>query len=166
MYLQNSSLVALSGPGGVIPTGGSSSGAMANSGAARKGRGGAAGASGMSPRLAQSAVRVPSSALTTYRAAMGDPTVEVSWRAVDASRTGVTVSLLAKVPVADTAIFGTGPWDLASGVGLTQRVGRRLTAGVEVAYWRLGDLATLDFRDPVYGTASVGYLADGGGAAA
>ena len=162
VYLQNTSLVSLSGPGGAIPTGGSSSGAVADSGAARKGRGGAAGASGMRTRLAQSAVEVPSSALTGYRAAVGDPTVEVSWRAVDAYRTGVTVSLLAKAPVADTATFGTGEWDLASGVGLTQRVGRRLTAGLEVGYWHLGDLTTLDFRDPVYGTASVGYLGDGG----
>ena len=165
VYLQNTSLVSLSGPGGAIPTGGSSSGVVADSGAARKGRGGAggaAGASGMSTRLAQSAVEVPSSALTGYRAAVGDPTVEVSWRAVDAYRTGVTISLLAKAPVADTATFGTGRWDVASRVGLAQRVSRRLTAGLEVAYWHLGDLTTLDFRDPIYGTASVGYRGDGG----
>jgi hypothetical protein len=63
VYFQNTTLVSLSGPGGGIPTGGSSSDAVADSMAARKRRedgGGGQGQGGMSLAMAgMSTVEVP-----------------------------------------------------------------------------------------------------------
>ncbi|MGE5230768.1 MAG: hypothetical protein ACM3NS_03440 [Deltaproteobacteria bacterium] len=167
VYLQNSTLIALSGPGGSIPTGGSFAGIVADTGAARGRRGSAITGRAAAPALAQGKVAVPSSAVTGYRAAVGDPVGELSVRAVNTHNTALSVSVLAKAPVADTATFGTGQWDVAAGIGVSQRIGARMTAGVDVKYWHLGDLPDLDFRDPVYGTATIGYLGErgwGGGA--
>ncbi|HEU5304209.1 MAG TPA: hypothetical protein VFU40_06145, partial [Gemmatimonadales bacterium] len=61
------------------------------------------------------------------------------------------------VPVADTGSFGTGQWDVGSNVTLSQGLGRRGMLGLDLTYWKLGDLSTLDFRDPIYGSATVSY---------
>ena len=160
VYLQNSTLIAVSSPGGGLPTGGSSSGAVADSGAARKGRGGRAAAFLLA--TTDSPVDVPSSALTGYRTALGDPTMQVAWRAIDAGGTSVTASVLAKAPVADTATFGTGEWDVGGSLAAHRWIGRSLVLGVEGAYWHLGDLPTLSFRDPISGGASMTYRGSGG----
>lgn len=165
VYLQNSTLVSLSSPAGGMPTGGSSSGAVSDSGAARKQRGGDQRMWQGTPAFAMGPVEVPSTAVTDYQAAIGDPTVDLGWRAIDGTRTGMTVTAMAKAPVADTASFGTGQWDVGSSVALSRQVGRRASVGVNVSYWHLGDLPTLDFRDPVYGSAGVTYLARSGWAA-
>jgi hypothetical protein len=34
--------------------------------------------------------------------------------------------------------------------------------GLDLSYWKLGDLPTLDLRDPVYGVASLSYLGSNG----
>jgi len=159
VHVQNTTLVSLSGPGGRLPTGGSSSGVVADSGAARKGRSG--GGDGMRAVRAQAAmgeVEVPSSAVTGYEASVGDPTAQLAWRALNGQRTGLSVSLLAKVPVADTGSFGTGQWDVGSSIAVSQALRGRGRLGLDLTYWKLGDLSTLDFRDPVYGSASVSYL--------
>ena len=159
VHVQNTTLVSLSGPGGRLPTGGSSSGVVADSGAARKGRSG--GGDGMRAVRAQAAmgeVEVPSSAVTGYEASVGDPTAQLAWRALNGQRTGLSVSLLAKVPVADTGSFGTGQWDVGSSIAVSQALRGQGRLGLDLTYWKLGDLSTLDFRDPVYGSASVSYL--------
>jgi hypothetical protein len=163
VHVQNTTLVSLSGPGGSVPTGGSSSGVVADSGAARKGRSG--GGDGMRAVRAQAAmgrVEVPSSAATGYGASVGDPTAQLAWRALNGQRTGLSVSLLAKVPVADTSSFGTGQWDVGSSIAISQALRGRGRLGLDLTYWKLGDLSTLDFRDPVYGSASVAYLKPSG----
>jgi hypothetical protein len=62
-----------------------------------------------------------------------------------------------KIPVTDTSTFGTGQWDAGAFLSVSRSVGRRLFLGVDVAYWRLGDLPDLELRDPVSGTVSLGY---------
>jgi hypothetical protein len=163
VYFQNTTLVSLSGPGGGLPTGGSSSGAVADSGAARKGRedGGGGPQAPMGLMAAGSSVEVPASAVTGYETALGDPTMQVAWRAVDRGRTGVTASVLAKAPVADTATFGTGEWDVGAGVAVNRWIGRSVVVGLDATYWHLGDMPTLAFQDPVSGTASMTYYGAG-----
>ncbi len=163
VHLQNTTLVSLSGPGGGLPTGGSSNGAVADTGAARKRRSG--GGDGMLAATASSAVggvEVPSTAVTGYDAAIGDPTAQLAWRVLDGYRTALSVSLLAKAPVADTGSFGTGQWDVGSSVAISQALGSRGMLGLDLTYWKLGDLSTFDFRDPVYGSASLSYLTPNG----
>lgn len=159
VHLQNTSLVSLSGPGGRMPSGGPSSGLVADTGAARKRH---SGTDGGHTSATASRVAAPPSAVTGYEAAIGDPTAEVAWRPVVRQRTTVTLSLMTKVPVADTASFGTGEWDLATSVAVSQTLGRRGIVGLNLTYWKLGDLPTLDFRDPVYGSGSFSYLAPNG----
>jgi hypothetical protein len=161
VHLQNTTLVSLSGPGGGLPTGGSSSGVVADTGAARK-RSGGGGMRLVSASAAPGAVEVPSTAATGYQAAVGDPTAQLAWRALEGHRTTVSVSLLAKAPVADTSSFGTGQWDVGSGIAISQGLGLRGMLGLDLTYWKLGDLSTLDFHDPIYGSASVSYLKPNG----
>lgn len=162
VYFQNTTLVSLSGPGGGLPTGGSSSDAVADSGAARKGR--EDGGRGPMMRLAGtgSSVDVPPSAVTGYETALGDPTMQVAWRAIEGGTYGLTATALAKAPVADTATFGTGEWDVGAGLALHRWIGRSLLAGLDGTWWHLGDMPGLAFRDPVSGSASLTYHGSGG----
>ena len=164
VYLQNSTLVSLSGPGGGLPTGGSSSHAVADSGAARKARqdGGGNHQGGMGLMASPSSVEVPATAVTGYETAVGDPTAQLTWRPVEGGATELAVSALAKAPVADTATFGTGQWDVGAGAALSRWVGHSLVLGLDLTYWHLGDMPTLSFQDPVSGTARLTYVAPGG----
>lgn len=164
VYHQNTTLVSLWGPGGGLPTGGSSSGAVADSGAARKGRedGGGGRQTPMGLAAASSSVEVPASAVTGYETALGDPTMQIAWRAIERAGTRVTAGVLAKVPVADTATFGTGEWDAGAGVAVSRWINPSLVVGLDATYWHLGDMPTLAFRDPVSGTASITYYGPGG----
>jgi hypothetical protein len=85
----------------------------------------------------------------------GDPTAQLAGRSTGAH--GAPCPRWRK-SVADTATFGTGEWDVGAGISASQRVGRALLVGVDLTYWRIGDMETLDFRDPVSGTASFAYL--------
>lgn len=163
VYLQNTSLVALSGPGGRLPTGGSSSGSVADSGAARKGRQGGAGSrTGMAAaRTGTGPVEVPGSAVTGYSTAVGDPSGQLAWRAIERGDLVLALSAMAKAPVADTATFGTGEWDVGAGLSASHRLGRTMAVGLDLTYWRIGDMPTLDFRDPVSASLGVAYLAGG-----
>lgn len=159
-YFQNGTLVAGSAIGH-LPTGGSSSGAVADSGQARHHRGGMQGTRSR-PDLSHGAVEVPASATAEREFAVGDPVLGLGWRSSPGGATGLRLGAAVKVPVADTATFGTGEWDLGVSVGLSRRAGERWLLGLDLAYWRLGDMPDLELRDPVYGTASVGYLGRGG----
>lgn len=150
VYIQNTSLVTGSGVG-MMPSGGpTSSGMVSDSG--RNGgmmsRGGAS-----RPRLP-----VPSTALTGYRAAAGDPLVQIAWQAVAGGRTSVTIGAAAKIPATDTSAYGTGEWDAGASVSLTRRAGATRLVGVDLAYWHLGDLPQLDFRDPLVATATASQV--------
>ena len=149
IYLQNTSLVSGSGIGR-IPTGGSSSEAVGRGGSGRESRG------------SRARIEVPGSAVTGYEAAVGDPLVSLSWRATNAARTVVTIGAAIKAPLADTSTFGTGEWDAAATVSASRFLGSRVFLGVDLGYWRLGDLEDLDLRDPLTGTLSLGYLGEGG----
>ena len=163
LLFQNSTLIAGSGAGNV-PTGGSSSGTVADSGRSRHGDGDGRGGTmaGGAPELSHGVVEVPASAATEYQSALGDPTVSLSWRTRAARSTTLGLGATVKVPVADTSTFGTGEWDVGFNAGVSHALGERLLLGVDLAYWRLGDLDDLELRDPVYGTASLGYLGAGG----
>jgi hypothetical protein len=164
VYLQNTTLISLSGPGGTVTTGGSASGTVADSGAARSGRGSGPGGGGQMMRVASTrqVVETPASAVTGYQVAAGDPTAQVTWRALDRARTALSASVLVKAPVADTATFGTGEWDVGGAVGVSQRLTDRTLGGLDAAYWHLGDMPTLVFRDLVSGTASIAYVSPSG----
>lgn len=159
IHLQNTTLVAL-GHGATLPTGGSSSGVVGDTGAARNKRHLRTheGMPAVTTGHARGRLEVPASAVTGYQAAVGDPIAQLRWRALDRLRTRVSVSLTAKMPVADTASFGTGQWDFGSSVAMSQTLGSSFLLGLDLSYWKLGDLSTLDFHDPVYGTASLSYL--------
>ena len=161
IYLQNSTLIAGSGMGH-IPTGGSSSGAVADSGDARR-RGDRSGPSAGSaaPDFSHGAVEVPPSAVQGYQAALGDPTLTLAWRTRGRRATTLGLGITVKVPVADTATFGTGRWDAGASASVSHGLGRFLL-GLDLAYWRLGDLDDLALRDPVCATGSLGYLGPGG----
>jgi len=139
VFVQNTSLLAGSGAG-MMPSGG--------------GSGGNVGSGGMGGMMGGGS----GTGMAHYRAAAGDPTVQVGWRLVDRAGTGVTLNAAAKIPVTDTTAYGTGEWDLGGTLSLTHRPPGQLFFGLDVAYWHLGDLAQLDFLDPILGTATVGRL--------
>ena len=155
-YYQNTTLVSGAGTGH-IPTGGSSSGTVADSGQARRHRGDGR----MMPNLSHGSVEVPVSAVTGYEAAIGDPTVSLNWRRRGTGTTSFGLGGAVKIPVADTATFGTGEWDLGVMAGVSHLLGGGFMLGLDLAYWRLGDLPDLELRDPAYGTASLAYLSGG-----
>ena len=159
-HLQNTTLVGASGSGH-IPTGGSSSGTVADSGGARHG----GGAGRMASNRSHGSVEVPASAVAGYRAAVGDPTVALGWRSRSPQATSFGVGAVVKIPVADTATFGTGEWDVGATAGLSRPLGGGLLLGLDLAYWRLGDLEDLELLDSFSGTASLGYLGAGAWAA-
>lgn len=90
VFVQNTSLLAGSGAGMMPRSGGN----VGGGGMMRGGSG---------------------SSMAHYRTAAGDPTVQVGWRLVNQTRTGVTLSVAAKIPVTDTTAYGTGEWDVDDG---------------------------------------------------
>jgi hypothetical protein len=156
IWLQNSTLIATSGPGGRMPSGGSSSGTVSDSG---KGHGGNQG--GGMPAFSRM-VETPSSSFTDYRAAIGDPMFGSSVQVVDAGRVTLGVGGMVKFPVADTSSYGTGEWDFSASASATIRVGGSILVGVDAAWWYLGDLPELDFDNPISGALSVSHLVPSG----
>ncbi len=152
LILQNSTLLTASGMGSV-PSGGSNSGVVADSG--RQGSGG--GGMGM----ARGPVVVPSSAYTGYNLAVGDPLLQGSLQLLG-GRTALGISALAKAPLADTATYGTGQWDAGAGVSLSHIIGTTTLVGADLAWWHLGDLPDLNLRDPFQGSLSLAVLRPSG----
>jgi hypothetical protein len=161
IWLQNSTVITASavglpgsgaptGPGmGGVPSGGSSSGTVGDSGQGG-GRGRMAMASGR--------VDVPASGFTDYRAAVGDPLLSGSFALAKDGRVGVNLTAMVKAPVSDTTGFGTGKWDVGAAAGSSVQLDGRTALGLDVAWWHLGDLPGLDFRDPWTGTISASRL--------
>lgn len=122
------------------------------------GSGSGNGAGALVLRLAEEAVPAPDAAITGYEARLGDPLVGVAVRIVDRGPVAVTLGTTVKIPVASTDGIGTGAWDLGASVAASAGLGRRTTIGLDLAYWRLGDLDNLELRDPVFGSLSLGAL--------
>ncbi|HET9275078.1 MAG TPA: hypothetical protein VFN96_03295 [Gemmatimonadales bacterium] len=168
VWVQNTTLITTSGAG-PIPTGGTSGQtAVRDSGQARHGGGGGMGGmsrSGSDPSGALVAARMipaPGQALTGYELMLADPIASASLNLVGGSRVSVSAGGAVKLPLADTARIGTGKWDAGVHASVTTRVGNRWTLGVDGSWWSLGDLDSLELRDPFYGSLSVGRLLGSG----
>lgn len=147
VWWQNSTLVSTSGTG-MIPTGGSSGGAV--------GRGGGSGMGRRGP------IDIPATAYTSGRLAMGDPVVGVTVDVLSRPSVGLSLGLSVKAPVTDTSDFGSGAWDAGASFSLSAPLSGRVLLGIGGSYWRLGDLPTLRLQDVVSGTLSASWLAGGG----
>ncbi len=145
LFVQNTTLVTGSGAG-IMPSGGPSSGMVQDSGT---GGGGMMGGGG------RHRLTMPSSAVTGYRVVFGDPAVHLAWHVLEGA-TALTPGVAAKVPLTDTTAFGTGAWDVGGTLAFTRHIGTAGFVGLDVAYWHLGDMPALDFRDVVLGTATAG----------
>jgi len=93
-----------------------------------------------------------------YKFALGDPLAHLSLSVLRGLKTSLTVGIGAKIPVADTAAYGTGSWDVGASVSASRSLGWRTLVSIDVSYWHLGDLPTLDLRDATMGSASVARL--------
>lgn len=163
VFYQNSTLVATTGAG-LVPTGGSSGGAVADSSARRSGT--------TSRRLsvvspvalssvsgpASDPVAVPASAVGDYQWATGDPVVGLTVAALRSGRLGLMLGASAKIPVTDTATFGTGAWDFGGTVSSSLSLGRSVFVALDLGYWAMGDTPTLDLENPLLAGATLSYL--------
>ena len=164
LYRQNTTLITGTGTG-PVPTGGSSSGIVADSAAARGGkRQGEMGqdVAGTPMLLSAGSVEVPGSAVTGYEHAIGDPLLNMSAVVTSASRVSLTLGAGVKLPLTDTTSFGTGEWDYGGSVSLSYRLGYTSSLGINLGYWHLGDLPDLELNDPLMGSVSFAYLAPSG----
>ncbi len=166
MFVQNTTLLASSG-GGLVPTGGSSSGTVADSSSARSGRDGTSPTSTTTTSLSVSSLSVvenadgaidfPSTAVTGYAAHAGDPLIGAT-TAVSLGRLSLLVGASAKVPLNDTTGYGTGAWDFGGAGSLSYLFGLTTMVSVDAAYWVMGDPPELDLRNPLLLSASISYL--------
>ena len=167
LWYQNTTLVSSSG-GGTVPTGGpDAQGVVRDSGQANGQPGGGGRpavlgdpSSGASTglQLARGNIPAPVDAVTGYQLMLGDPLAQATVSVIPEGRVTVSATATVKVPLASTTTIGTGKWDfggLASALWLT---GNRWTLGLDVSYWYLGDLDSLDLENPLIGTLSVGRL--------
>jgi hypothetical protein len=83
--------------------------------------------------------------------------VSASVGGMRAGRLGVILGLAAKIPLVDTASFGTGAWDVGGSLSASVILGGRAFVALDVGYWHLGDPPELELTDPVVvgGTASL-----------
>lgn len=164
VFLQNTTLVASSGSI-LVPTGGSSVGTVADSSAARGGRGGSGRgflviddpSSVMLDAAVDGTVDVPVTSVTGYQAHLGDPTFGANV-ALGSGPFGVLLGAGVKAPVTDTASFGTGQWDFGGSLSLSYRFGTVAFVSLDAGYWHMGDLPELDLQDPVMLSATVSHL--------
>jgi hypothetical protein len=164
LYRQNTTLITGTGTG-PVPTGGSSSGIVADSAAARSGkRQGGMGQDVAAPSvlLAQGPVDVPATAVTGYEFAVGDPLASVSLALIGTSPVSLTIGAGIKLPLTDTTGFGTGEWDYGGSLSLSYRLGYTSSLGLNLGYWHLGDLPDLELNDPLMGSVTFAYLAPSG----
>lgn len=155
VWLQNSTVITASGPGGAMPSGGSSGGTVGDSG--RSGRGGGGGMNPIAPAGARR-VEVPASAFTDYRAAIGDPVLGATMVLLRGGPLSLGLGGMVKLPLADTAHYGTGEWDAGATASASIRVNITTLLGADAAWWYLGDLPGLDFNNPVSGSLSLSHL--------
>lgn len=143
---QNTPLVTASGMGG-LPSGGSFGGMVSDSGS-----------SGPMGGMRRRGLAVDPSAARGYAAAVGDPLAHATVQLLRASRVSVRVGAAVKAPLADTATYGTGRWDAGLSVGTTARLGAAVFLDLDASWWRLGDMAEVDFNDPFLVSMSLDRL--------
>lgn len=148
LVLQNSTLVSGTGAG-AMPSGGSLSGAVSDSG--RDGMGGRR-------AVARRNIPTPDTSVPGYSLALGDPVMAATIRIVESDGGAAAVGAAVKAPAADSSEYGTGEWDFGGTASLSRRIGDRFTLGLDASWWKLGDLSDLDFRDPVTGSLSATRL--------
>lgn len=107
-------------------------------------------------------VEAPEGTRTGYAFQIGDPTVGASFSTQGAEGLIVTLAADAKVPVNDTASFGTGAWDFGATASMSFLSETRLFLSGSVAFWSLGDLPELTLEDVWLGTLSAGTLRPSG----
>lgn len=168
VWVQNTTLITTSGAGS-IPTGGTyGQTAVRDSGQARHGGGGGMGGMSLSggdrsgTLAAARMIPAPGPALTGYEVMLADPIASASLNLVGGSRVSVSAGGAVKLPLADTARIGTGKWDAGVHASVTARVGSRWTLGIDGSWWSVGDLDSLELKDPFYGSLSVGRLLGSG----
>jgi hypothetical protein len=91
------------------------------------------------------------------KAGIGDPVLRGDCSLVRPSELGVEIAGFAavKAPIAsETSGFGTGAWDFGGGVTLARTFPHSVTS-LELGYWWLGSLETIELLDPV--TARLSY---------
>lgn len=167
LWYQNTTLVSSSG-GGTVPTGGpDAQEAVRDSGQAHGQPGGGGRpamfddpVSGSSARLqfAQGNIPAPVDAVTGYQLMLGDPLAQATVSLIPAGRVTLSATATVKVPLASTTTIGTGKWDVGGLASALWLAGNRWTLGLDVSYWYLGDLDSLDLENPLIGTLSVGRL--------
>jgi len=91
-----------------------------------------------------------------YEGSVSDPLVQVYAQVLQARRTGIGLSASVKVPLVEAGYFGTGEWDVSVAASVSQFVGSATMLGLDVSYWRLGDMPDLDLQDTVTGTLTLG----------
>jgi hypothetical protein len=111
--------------------------------------------------LAQSAIDVPTSAVTGYEAHPGDPLIGAA-ASIGSRRVGLLLGASAKVPLNDSTGYGTGAWDFGGSASLSYLFGLTTMVSVDAAYWIMGDLPDLDLENSLLVSASISYLGLGG----
>lgn len=89
---------------------------------------------------------------TDYEGSLADPLLQVSYTVFQTERSALGLAASVKVPVVETGAFGTGRWDLGGSASLSRFVGSATLVGLDVGYWRLGDMRDLPLQDTVTGT--------------
>ncbi len=104
-------------------------------------------------------------AVDEYRVRAGDPVVAVTLRVFHDMRTIVSAGAAVKAPLAEAGDVGTGEWDGGVTLDVSRHVAGPWFAAASGAWWKLGDPAGLDLRDPVFGSLMLSRIAGGGAAA-
>jgi len=155
-WLQNTLLVTPTGTGSV-PTGGPGGReAVRDSGQARRGSG--PGTMGLVALLANTALDPDEASLTGYELHAGDLIASAMWRWLDGADFVLSGGVGVKAPVASADDIGAGRWDAGVIGAALARLAPRWTLGLDASWWHLGDLDSLEIRDPLSGSATVGAL--------
>jgi len=92
---------------------------------------------------------------------VGDPLLRTDFEVADSGSDAFGLFAQVKIPIADEdSGFGTGEWDYGAGVSYHHRFGTG-NLFVEGGWWSLGDLPTLELKDPFTGSISYGQAPDG-----
>ncbi len=91
-----------------------------------------------------------------YSGSLADPVAQLFVSAHQGDRTAVGLSASVKIPVLEAGDFGTGRWDVGAGLSLSRFAGSGTLIGLDLGFWRLGDLPDLELQDTVTGTVTVG----------
>ncbi|MBK7785749.1 MAG: hypothetical protein IPJ57_14800 [Gemmatimonadetes bacterium] len=85
----------------------------------------------------------------------------LSLRILSRGRWEVSLGGTVKLPLADTAHYGTGQWDVGGSASVSVRLGPGTVAGGDLSWWYLGDLPELDLKNPLGGSVSLTHLVGG-----